>query len=138
MVQNPPQGTPRISPYLLYEDVGAAVDFVVSAFGFSEHFRMAGEDGTVNHAEVRFADGEVMMGNPGPDYRGPKTTGHLASMVHVYVDDVDAHFAHAKAAGATILAEPEDQFYGDRRYSAADPEGHHWHFATHIEDVDLS
>ena len=53
----------------------------------------------------------------------------------MYVDDVDAHYARAKRAGATILEEPTDQFYGDRRYRAADPEGHHWCFATHVRDV---
>ena len=137
MVQNPPEGSPRIAPYVLYEDVAAALDFLTTAFGFTEHLRIAGEDGTVRHAEVRLGDGEVMMGQPGPDYRSPHRTGHRSQMIHVYVDDVDAHFAHAKAAGATIVTEPEDQFYGDRRYSARDPEGHEWHFATHVKDVDL-
>lgn len=136
MVQNPPEGAPRISPYLLYADAGAAADFAVEAFGFTEHFRMTGDDGSVNHAEVRLADGEVMMGSPGPDYPGPRAAGNI-STVHVYVDDVDAHHARAKAAGATIISEPENQFYGDRRYAAEDPEGHRWHFATHVEDVDL-
>ena len=55
---------------------------------------------------------------------------------HVYVDGVDAHFEHARAAGAEILAEPADQEYGDRRYAATDPEGHHWFFAQHVRDVD--
>ena len=136
MVSNPPEGSPHIAPYLLYEDAGAAGDFLVSAFGFREHFRMAGPDGKVMHAEYGLGDGVVMMGCPGPDYTNPgNTDGNLNVMVHVYVDDVDAHCERAKAAGAKITAEPEDQFYGDRRYIAEDPAGHKWSFATHVRDV---
>ncbi len=96
---------------------------------------MADGEGRVNHAEVALADGVVMLGCPGPDYQSPKRTGHSHAYVHLYVDDVDAHFEKAKAAGAKILLQPEDQFYGDRRYSAEDPEGHQWFFAQHVRDV---
>jgi PhnB protein len=65
----------------------------------------------------------------------PKRGGHTGSQVHVYVDDVDAHYAQAKAAGATIVSEPTDQEYGDRRYDARDPEGHLWNFATRVRDL---
>ena len=135
MVSNPPENFPRITPYLLYEDAGAAVDWLVDAFGFEERERMADGEGKVNHAEVALADGVVMLGCPGPDYQSPKRSGHSHAYVHLYVDDVDAHFEKAKAAGAKILLEPEDQFYGDRRYSAEDPEGHQWFFAQHVRDV---
>jgi uncharacterized glyoxalase superfamily protein PhnB len=66
---------------------------------------------------------------------GCQSRRSVAQELYVYVDDVDAHYARAKRAGATILEEPTDQFYGDRRYRAADPEGHHWCFATHVRDV---
>ena len=135
MVSNPPANTPRVTPYLLYEDVAAMLDWLAKAFGLRESFRMNGPDGKVSHAEMRLADGLVMMGCPGPDYRNPKRRGGVTQSLHVYVDDVDAHFRHAKAAGAKILAEPADQFYGDRRYGVEDPEGHHWHFAQHVRDV---
>lgn len=80
-----------------------------------------------------------MLGTPGPDYKGPKASGHHQfSNLYVYVPDVDAHCRQAKAAGATIINEPEDQFYGDRRYTAEDVEGHTWHFATNIRDFDPS
>ena len=97
--------------------------------------RIPGPDGKITHAEVELADGVIMMGNPGSEYRNPKRLGHVTQLIYVYVDDVDQHYAHAKGAGATILAEPEDQFYGDRRYAAEDPEGHHWNFAQHVKDV---
>ena len=135
MVANPPEGFPRITPYLLYEDCAAALDFLTKAFGFTEEVRIAGPDGKVNHAEVRLADGVVMMGTPGPDYQNPGAHGHAHSTVYVYVDDVDKHFEQAKSAGAKILSELEDAFYGDRNYAAEDPQGHQWSFATHTRDV---
>lgn len=135
MPSNPPENTPRVTPYLLYEDVAAMLDWLAPAFGLRESLRMNGSDGKVTHAEMRLAYGLVMMGCPGPGYRNPEHVGHLTQNLHVYVDDVDAHFAHARRAGAKILAEPADQFYGDRRYAAEDPEGHHWYFAQHVRDV---
>jgi uncharacterized glyoxalase superfamily protein PhnB len=126
---------PRITPYLLYEDVGRALEWLARAFGLRERMRIPGADGKVTHAEMELADGVVMMGCPGPDYRNPKRLGHSTHNLYVYVDDVDAHFRHAKQAGAKILEEPADQFYGDRRYGAEDPEGHVWFFATHVREV---
>jgi PhnB protein len=136
MVDNPPAGFPRITPYLLYADVDAALDFVVKAFGFEETVRMPGADGTTMHAEARLGEGVVMMGSPGPEYRNPAALGGSTQLVYVYVDDVDAHCAAARAAGATITREPEDQFYGDRTYGVEDPEGHHWSFSQHVRDVE--
>ena len=135
MLKNPPDGMPRISAYLLYEDVAGALDWLARAFGFSERMRMKGESGQIVHAEMELADGVVMMGNPGADYQNPRQLGHVTQHLYVYVDDVDAHYEHARQAGATILAAPEDQFYGDRRYGAEDPEGHQWFFAQHVRDV---
>ena len=135
MVQNPPEDFPRITPYLLYEDVDAAVDWLTSAFGFTERMRLKGDDGRANHAELAIADGVVMLGSPGADYKNPKRLGGVTQLVHVYVDEIDRRCEAAKAAGARIVRPPEDQFYGDRRYDAEDPEGHMWSFAQHIRDV---
>jgi len=135
MPANPPENMPRISPYLYYEDVASALDWLSQAFGFRERHRIAGPGGKVVHAEMALADGVIMMGNPGPDYRNPKRLGQTTQNIYVYVDDVEAHFQRAQAAGAKILEEPKDQFYGDRRYGAEDPEGHQWYFAQHVRDV---
>jgi uncharacterized glyoxalase superfamily protein PhnB len=132
---NPTQGTPRISPYLFYEDVAAALAWLADAFGFRERLRYTGPDGTVLHAELELGDGLVMLGHPGPEFENPKAKGYVAQLVHVYVDDVDRHFERAREAGATILSEPADQSYGDRRYDAEDPEGHRWSFAQNLRDV---
>jgi uncharacterized glyoxalase superfamily protein PhnB len=132
---NPPAHTPRLTPYLYYEDVAAAIDWLGRAFGFRERTRMTDAAGKVAHAAMALADALIMMGCPGPDYRNPKRLGRVTQAQYIYVDDVDRHFQVAAAAGATILEEPEDTFYGDRRYAAADPEGHHWYFAQHVRDV---
>jgi uncharacterized glyoxalase superfamily protein PhnB len=124
-----------ITPYLLYKDVAGAIDWLSQAFGFVERLRYADESGAVTHAELTLGDGEVFLGNPGPDFRNPKDLGAFSDLTHVYVDDVDAHFARAREAGATIHAEPEDQAYGDRRYDAEDPEGHRWSFAQLLREV---
>ena len=137
MPANPPEGMPRITPYLLYEDVDGALDWLTRAFGFRERMRIPGADGKSSHAEMEYEDGIVMMGCPGPQYQNPKRVGQVTQNLYVYVDDVDKHFEKAKKEGATILEEPKDQFYGDRRYGAVDPEGHHWYFAQHVRDVAL-
>jgi PhnB protein len=135
MPRNPPEDMPRISPYLLYEDVAGALEWLTRAFGLKERMRLPRPDGTVGHAEMELADGVIMMGNPGPEYRNPKRLGAVTGSLYVYVDDVDKHFERAKGAGAKIREEPADQFYGDRRYGAEDPEGHHWFFAQRVRDV---
>lgn len=129
MADNP---MPRITPYLLYEDAGAALDWLADAFGCRERNRMAGPDGKVTHAEVEFADSLFMLGCPGPDYKNPKHLGASTQSLYIYVDDVDAIFARATGAGAEVLEEPNDQPYGDRRCGVADPEGHRWYFAQKI------
>ncbi len=135
MPANPPENMPRITPYLFYEDVSAALDWLANAFGFSERMRMPGPDGAILHAEMQLADGVIMLGKPGPDYRNPSREGRVHQLQYVFVDDVDKHFERARAAGAKILDDPTDQFYGDRRYAVEDLEGHQWNFAQHVRDV---
>jgi uncharacterized glyoxalase superfamily protein PhnB len=126
----------RITPYLLYADVGAAIEYLSRVFGFRETLRFAEEDGRVSHAEVTFAEGgEVMLGNPGAGYRSPVELGGITQMVHVYVDDVDSHYETARRAGAVIERELADQPYGDRSYGAVDLAGHRWFFSTRVKDV---
>jgi uncharacterized glyoxalase superfamily protein PhnB len=76
-----------------------------------------------------------MMGRPGPDYRNPSHLGGATQSLYVYTDEVDKHFRRAKEAGAKIVSEPADQFYGDRNYAAEDPEGHVWYFAEHVREM---
>jgi uncharacterized glyoxalase superfamily protein PhnB len=135
MADNTPETAQRITPYLYYEDVDAALDWLARAFGFSELDRMRGANGKTMHGAMKHGDAVVMMGHPGPDYKNPKHLGQATQALYVNVDDVDKHFEQAKAAGARIIEEPKDEFYGDRRYGAEDPEGHQWYFAKHVRDV---
>jgi len=126
----------RVTPYLLYSDVGAAIDYLQRVFGCRETLRFSEGDGRVSHAEMRFPEGgEVMLGGPGGSYRNPAQLGGITQMVHVYVDDVDAHHSAAVSAGAVIERELADQPYGDRSYAAVDLEGHQWFFATRVTEV---
>ena len=137
MAKNPPEGVQRVIPYLLYEDAPAAIEFLCKTFGFEERFRMPQPDGSIGHAEIGFQGNIVMLATRVKEmgHETPRNLPARHSMVLCYVDDVDAHYARAKAAGAKITAELEDQFYGDRTYRATDIEGHEWNFHTHVRDV---
>ncbi|RPI62547.1 MAG: glyoxalase/bleomycin resistance/extradiol dioxygenase family protein [Lysobacterales bacterium] len=122
-----------ITPYLLYRDAGAAVDWLAKAFGLRKTEDVfKGGDGRVNHASMTFGDAVLMLGSPGPDFRGPRAIGHATQNLYVDVEDVDQHYARAVAAGATVIEEPKDTFYGARRYGAEDLEGHRWYFAQEL------
>jgi len=131
-----PDDSPQLSPILLYEDVAAAIDWLAKAFGFEEDgWRYTGQDGKVNHASMSLGKAAIMLGYPGAEYKNPKRVGHATQILYVYVEDVDKHYEQAKKAGAAILQEPADQFYGDRRYGAADLEGHQWYFASRVREL---
>ena len=131
----------RAIPMVSYEDVAAAIGWLTEAFGFVESGqRFDDGQGHVTHAELSLDGATVFLGWPGPDYRSPRrhaedcaqaarwlATPWVVDGVQVEVSDVDAHYERARAAGAQILREPEEQPFG-RLYSAADPEGHRWMF----------
>jgi PhnB protein len=122
---------------LAYEDAEEALRFLCGAFGFTERFRMPMEDGRIGHAEVVSHGQVVMLASVYPElgFASPRKLDGCPSQLMLYVDDVDAHFARAKGAGATIIGEPVDEFYGARVYRALDCEGHRWIFATQTRDV---
>jgi uncharacterized glyoxalase superfamily protein PhnB len=123
--------TPRITPYLLYEDLRAAWQWLEQAFGF--RLRHPVPEGPVTHVEMMVGeDGVLLMGCPGPGYRNPRHLGQHTQNLYVRVSDLDQHFARAISAGAVVLEQPADQPYGDRRYGVEDPEGHRWYFAAAI------
>jgi uncharacterized glyoxalase superfamily protein PhnB len=127
---------------LIYQDPLAALKWLERAFGFETSMLIMGRSGVYRadefHAEMRFGDGVVMVGGEWTKgYKSPKSArGIMTQTVHVHLDeDIDAHCERARAAGATILAEPSDQFYGDRTYRAADLEGHIWSFGQTVRQV---
>ncbi|HEX2884985.1 VOC family protein [Vineibacter terrae] len=127
-----------IVPALSYADPNAAVAFLEAAFGFEPGLCITDGDGRVQHAELTYGGGRIMLGPMGwADWaKSPQAvSGANTQSVHVDVDDVDAHCRRARAAGADILAEPQNQFYGHRTYRARDREGHVWTFAQMVREV---
>jgi PhnB protein len=137
MVKPIPDGYPRVTPYLIVDGAAAAIDFYKSVLGATERMRMAGPDGKVGHAELEVGNSVIMLADEHPemDARGPKSVGGTPVSLHVYVEDADSVFERAVDAGAEARRPVEDKFYGDRLGSFEDPFGHHWHVATHVEDV---
>ena len=139
-VQAIPHGYHTLVPYLHVPSAAAAIDFYVEAFGAVETLRLTMPGGAIAHAEVKIGDSAIMLGDENPQWgnKSPKTLGGATGGYMIYVDDVDAAFAKAVAAGATLLRPVMDQFYGDRSGTVTDPFGHNWTLATHIEDVPVS
>lgn len=135
-----PQGLEnRIIPYLMVDGAAAAIDFYKAAFGAAEEGRLAMPDGTIGHASILVNGAPVYLADApddmGGDAANPNKLGGTTVLLHQYVADVDAAVARAVEAGATLLREPADQFYGDRAAMVADPWGHHWSLHTHLRDV---
>jgi PhnB protein len=137
MAKNPPEGMQRVIPMLAYADAPAALEFLCNAFGFEEKYRMEMPDGRIGHAELSYKDNVLMLASVWGElgHASPKDLAGVHGQTYCFVDDVDAHYEQALAAGATIIAAPEDQFYGARIYRAVDPEGHRWIFGTQVRDV---
>lgn len=129
---------PTFISALFYLDPFAALDFLERAFGFERTMVITDEQGNLGHSQMSFGSGVVMIGTEwSDDHKSPASIGRKCTQtVHVHLDeDIDAHSERARAAGAEIVAPPQDQFYGDRTYRARDPEGHIWTFAQSVQVV---
>jgi uncharacterized glyoxalase superfamily protein PhnB len=119
----------RVQPYLVVNGAAGVIDFMKTTFGAQERGRMPGPNGTIGHAEMLIGDSVVMLADAGPE-----SPPMPATMV-VYVEDCDATYKRALAAGGTSAQEPQDMFYGDRAAGVFDATGNRWWIHTHIEDV---
>lgn len=129
---------PAVVPAITYRDSMAAFEWLQTAFGFEPAMLLTDADGRLAHSEMVFGDGWIMVGNEwSENHKSPMSLGGKCTQsVHLQMDsDIDAHCERARAAGAEILMEPEDQFYGDRTYRARDLEGHIWTFAQTVREV---
>lgn len=131
---------PAIIPVLRYADAPAAIDFLCAAFGFEKHAVHADphDPAVIAHAQLTRSGQMVMLSSAEASefselakFRTPAEAGGVTQTIYVVVDDVDAHAATAKAAGAAIFSEPEDQSYGGRVYSARDTGGNVWSFGSY-------
>jgi PhnB protein len=136
-VKTQPAGVPTITPYLSVRGAARAIDFYQRAFGAVELYRLDAGNGLVGHAEIRIGDSVILLADElsGSPQRSPSSLAGTSVAVRLFVDDVDACFARALAAGGSQLRGVADQFYGDRNGALRDPFGHVWIVGTHIEDL---
>jgi PhnB protein len=139
-VKTTPEGVHTLTPYISIKGASEALAFYKAALGAQELYRLDMPDGRVGHAELRIGDSRLMLADEMPDMadavaRSPRTLGGTTFGLHVYVPDVDAAFERAIAAGGTVKRPVQDQFYGDRSGTFADPFGHVWTLATRVEEV---
>ena len=145
----PPADWPRLTSSLIYRDAAAAIDWLGRAFGFDVRLKVEGAGGRIDHSELVYGEGVIMVGQEGGDLsRYPwkaalksslSMAGGTSQSVMIYVDYAESHCARARAAGARIVAEPETHDYGadywaDRSYGALDPEGHLWWVTQRIRN----
>jgi PhnB protein len=129
-VQPIPEGYHSVTPYLIVEGAAKLIEFAKSAFGAEVRGRMEEPGGAIMHAEITIGDSMIMLADSMGAENPPMPT-----MLHVYVNDVDATYRSALAAGGASEREPTDQFYGDRSAAVKDAFGNRWYIATHVEDV---
>ena len=127
-MSSPPEGYHNVTPYLVVQDVEALITFLKETFDAEETERVPGPDGTTRHAEVRIGDSVVMMGTA--QGRQP-----VPGMLYVYTEDVDTTYSRALKAGGESIAQPENQFYGDRTAGVTDSQGNIWYMATRVENL---
>ncbi len=126
-----------IIPTLRYKDALKAIEWLCSAFGFEKHLVVPGENGTINHAQLRFGNAMIMLGSENDNEYGRllKTPDDLKGLntqaPYIVVEDIDEHYTKAIQEGAEILIEIKDEDYGGRAYTCRDHEGHIWNFGSY-------
>jgi len=135
MLKNRSVPTDVVLPHITYENVSRAVVWLTNAFGFTEHYRYGEPGGRVDGAQMHLGNAWIMLNSARPGRGSPAQVGHDTQSLTVFVNDVDAHFEKAKAAGAKIVEDLHETEYGERQYGVEDLEGHHWLFSRHVRDV---
>ncbi|MFZ0932865.1 MAG: VOC family protein [Bryobacteraceae bacterium] len=135
MIKNRSVPANVILPHVTYQNVAGALEWLTKTFGFAEHYRYGQPGGRVNGAQMHLGDAWIMLNRARPGCASPAQAGCGTQSLTVFVDDVDAHFERAKAAGAKIVEDLHETEYGERQYGVEDLEGHHWLFSRHARDV---
>ena len=132
-----PDGYHTATPYLVVQNAANAIEFYKKAFGATELMRMPGPGGRIMHAEIKIGDSPIMLADESPEMgiRSPQSLGGTPVSLLLYLNDVDARFKQAVAAGAALQRPLRDEFYGDRTGTVIDPFGHIWSLSTHKEDL---
>jgi uncharacterized glyoxalase superfamily protein PhnB len=126
--------TDVVLPHLAYRDVIEAITWLARVFGFVEHYRY-GDPENPSGAQLHLGHAWIMVHGPRPGSRSPAEVGHCTQTLTIFVDDVDAHYARTKAAGATIVEQLNETVYGERQYGVEDLDDHFWLFSQHARDL---
>ncbi|MFZ1011929.1 MAG: VOC family protein [Terracidiphilus sp.] len=133
MIRNRSVLTDTLLPHIVYRDLAGAIEWLTRAFGYVEHYRygdpLSGSQGQLGNACI------MLTASRGGDHRSPAETGFATQSLTVFLEEVEAHCAHAKGTGAVIVEEPHETVYGEFQYAAKDPEGHLWLFSRHARNV---
>jgi PhnB protein len=123
--------------YLHVKGAAKAIEFYTQVFGAKEKFRLVEPSGRIGHAELDFGGSTLMLADEFPEYniKGPQEGGGTTVTIHIHVDSADEVIRRAAAAGAEVVFEPKDQFYGERSGRIRHPFGHEWNIGHHIENV---
>jgi PhnB protein len=134
-----PDGYHTATPVLIVNGASSAIEFYKRAFGAKERMRFDDPSGRVAHGEIKIGNSTIMLADESPkmEFKSPETLGGTTATIHLYVENVDAVAKQALAAGAREVRPVQNQFYGDRSGTFADPFGHLWNVATHVEDVSM-
>jgi uncharacterized glyoxalase superfamily protein PhnB len=138
MIKNRSVPPDTVLPHVVVQDVAEAIAWLTRVFGFSEHYRYGDPAGPVSGAQMHLGNAWIMLRRAREDCASPAQLGYGTQSLTVFVEDVDAHFQRAKAAGAKIVEELHETEYGERQYGVVDLEGHHWLFSCHARDVSPS
>jgi PhnB protein len=134
-----PEGHHTVTPQLTLDNAAQAIEWYKKGLGAEEVSRATGPDGKILHAEIRIGDSRIMLNDPMMGGKGPKAIGGSPASLWLYVEDCDALFKRATAAGAQVaggtMGQIQDQFWGDRTGTVTDPHGYTWTIATHKEDL---
>jgi uncharacterized glyoxalase superfamily protein PhnB len=130
MIANRSVPTDTILPHIVYQDLPAAIAWLTRVFGFTEHYRYGEPSG----AQMHLGDAYIMVESP-RDRSSPAQIGHGTQYLTLFVEDLEAHYAHTKAEGATIIEEMHETVYGEFQYAAEDLDGHRWLFSRHAKDL---
>jgi uncharacterized glyoxalase superfamily protein PhnB len=134
-VQRVPEHMHTITPHLVVKGANDAIEFYKKAFGAVEHYRMPMPDGAIMHAEIQIGGSVFFLNDEMRGTKSPQTLGGSAVTVHLQVEDVDALWNQAVAAGCQVTMPLMNMFWGDRYGMLVDPFGHSWSMASHVEDV---
>ncbi len=132
MLRNRSVPVDTILPHVAYKNLAAAIDWLSKTLGFIEHYRYGDP---VSGAQVHLGGAWIMLKQASENYRNPAELGFGTQSLTVFVEDVEQHFARAKAAGANLVEDLHETVYGELQYAVIDPEGHHWLFSRHARNL---